>query len=157
MKRIALLVTILCFILWPLTALCTQVHSQPEGLYGHQLAHLFFIVSMIILVYWLRVMKLIRYKGWRYINYSALFFVLWNIDAMLVHFLDGTNGIFIVTHKGWEGTITISAQNKVEAVLYYMAKLDHVFCVPAIIFLYLGLRALTQQMGNDTALRGIQK
>ncbi len=135
----------------------TQVHSQPEGLYGHQLAHLFFIVSMIILVYWLRVMNLVQYKGWRYINYSALFFVLWNIDAMIVHFLDGTDGIFLIDKHGWEGSITIHAHNKVEAILYYIVKLDHVFCVPAIIFLYFGLKALTQQMRGNSMVKGAQK
>ncbi len=135
----------------------TQVHSQPEGLYGHQLAHIFFIVSMIILMYWLRIMNLVQYRGWRYINYSALFFVFWNIDAMIVHFLDGTDGIFLIDKHGWEGSITIHAGSKAEAILYYIAKLDHIFCVPAIIFLYFGLRALTQQMSGNSTAKGVQK
>ena len=69
-------------------ALATQTHGQPEGLYVHQIAHLFFIISMGILEFWLRQRNLIKEKGWKYIQLAAVLFILWNIDAIIVHFLD---------------------------------------------------------------------
>jgi len=52
-------------------ALATQAHNAPEGLYAHQLAHVFFIISMGVLIYWLRERKLVQAVGWRYIQYAA--------------------------------------------------------------------------------------
>ena len=86
-------------------ALATQAHSAPEGLYAHQLAHIFFIVSMGVLIYWLRERKLVQAVGWRYIQYAALFFILWNLDA---------------------------------------------FSVPAVFFLYFGLRRLLKETDDKT-------
>ena len=76
LKKSALIVTILA-ITEP--ALATQGHGAPEGLFAHQLAHIFFIISMAVLTYWLRERKLVQAVGWRYIQYSALFFILWNV------------------------------------------------------------------------------
>jgi hypothetical protein len=75
-------------LLIPGNALATQGHGGIEGVYAHQFAHLFFIVSMGILIYWLRERKLVRETGWRFIQYAALFFILWNIDTIIVHALD---------------------------------------------------------------------
>ena len=72
----------------PDTALATQGHGGIEGVYAHQFAHLFFLFSMGSLIYWLRARKLIREPGWRLIQYSALFFILWNLDTLTVHALD---------------------------------------------------------------------
>jgi hypothetical protein len=69
-------------------AFATQAHSAPEGLYAHQLAHIFFIISIGVLIYWLRERKLVQAVGWRYIQYAALFFILWNLDAFSVHLLE---------------------------------------------------------------------
>ncbi|HDL89598.1 MAG TPA: hypothetical protein ENG14_01695 [Thermodesulforhabdus norvegica] len=131
-----------------------QVHSSPEGLYVHQMAHGFFIVSLAILMYWLRSMKLIRYKGWRFINWSALFFILWNLDAMIIHYFDGTEGFVTIDEHTWEGHIIVASQHKIPAMLYYFGKMDHFLCVPAAIFLYLGLKALAQQVENNGYRRG---
>jgi hypothetical protein len=46
--------------------------------------------------------------------------------------------------EAWQ--IDITAANHSEALiwLYYAAKLDHLLCVPALLFLYFGLRRLLQ-------------
>jgi hypothetical protein len=69
-------------------AIATQGHAGIEGVWVHQFAHLFFLFSMLLLIYWLRQAGLVKVPGWRYIQYAALFFILWNMDTMLVHFLD---------------------------------------------------------------------
>lgn len=129
-------------------AFATQGHSDPEGLYVHQFSHLFFVFSMGILIYWLRFRRLIHKKGWRYIQYSAFFFILWTIDAFTVHLLD--------EQYKWIQVRRIDLWNiKIESIspflgsLYYIVKLDHILCVPAMIFLYMGLKHLSQ--GSDSS------
>jgi hypothetical protein len=126
-------------------AMATQTHGQPEGLYAHQIAHLFFIVSMGILEYWLRQRNLVREPGWKYIQVAAVLFILWNVDAMAVHFLDEQIDFFQVTILDeWHMNISASSGGKSLALLYYILKLDHLLCVPAMVCLYLGLKSLTQ-------------
>jgi hypothetical protein len=124
-------------------ALATQAHSAPEGLYAHQLAHIFFIVSMGVLIYWLRERRLVQAAGWKYIQYSALFFILWNGDAFFVHLVEEQLGLVDIQRIGlWDIHITTTVKSQTLLWLYYAAKLDHLLCVPALLFLYFGLRRL---------------
>jgi hypothetical protein len=144
------LVCLLEMLLWPASGSATQGHAGIEGLYTHQLAHIFFAVSMAILIYWLRQRYLVKQKGWRYIQYSAFFFILWNLDAFMVHLLGEHLGIIHV-HKvnAWEIQITASAQHRFLIPLYYLARLDHLLCVPALLFLYAGLRRLIKSFSDE--------
>jgi hypothetical protein len=128
----------------------TQGHGAPEGLYAHQLAHIFFVLSMGTLIYWLRKHQLTQKSGWRSIQYAALFFILWNLDAFIVHAIEEQlAGITITRVDRWQ--ITISGPNASEwlKTLYYLAKLDHLLCVPALIFLYRGLKQLIDQPPSE--------
>ncbi len=129
--------------------LATQTHGQPEGLYVHQMAHIFFIISMGSLDFWLRQRNLIKEKGWKYIQLSAVLFILWNIDAALVHFLDEHLDILGITKiELWHIRVeSIQGQNSI-SILYYLLKLDHLLCVPAMFFLYYGLKTI---LNNSTA------
>jgi hypothetical protein len=136
------LAVLACWLL-PQPALAVQEHGPPEGIYSHQGAHLFFIASMVLLVYWLRQRRLVREAGWRYIQYAAFFFILWNADAFTAHFLDEQSGI-LDTALAAPGKIKIEVEENLTALawFYYIAKLDHLLCVPAMAFLYAGLRRL---------------
>ena len=130
----------------PGTALATQGHGGIEGVYAHQIAHIFFIISMGGLIYWLRQRRLVREKGWRMIQLSAFFFILWNLDAFLVHLLDDQLKIIEVKRLGfWKIQLTDLYNSPSLQRLYYVAKLDHLLCVPAIVFLYLGLKWLVKE------------
>lgn len=133
-----------------------QEHGAPEGIYSHQGAHLFFTASMGLLIYWLRLRRLVREAGWRYIQYAALFFLFWNIDAFTAHFLDEQSGI-LDTAMAAPGEIRIEVgENPVGlAWLYYMAKLDHLLCVPAMLFLYAGLRRLLKDAADRREKAGV--
>jgi hypothetical protein len=127
----------------PLAALAVQEHGAPEGLYTHQGAHLFFIASMGLLIYWLRQRRLVQEAGWRCIQYAALFFILWNLDAFTAHLLDEQLAVVdIQTVAPWMVRIDADVLSPVLAWIYYAAKLDHLLCVPALLFLYFGLRRL---------------
>ena len=134
----------------PNSVLATQGHGGIEGVYAHQLAHVFFIISMGGLIYWLKQRGLVRENGWKLIRLSAFFFVLWNLDAFFVHALDDQFKIIHVQHVGpWSVSVTDVDHRRVIEGLYYLAKLDHLLCVPAIIFLYLGLKRLLADQHAD--------
>jgi hypothetical protein len=145
-KMKTLLFLILTFFL-PLTkaALATQAHGDPEGIYAHQLAHFFFMLSMVILIYWLRQRKLVRQTGWKYIQYAAFFFIVWNANVMLVHFFDEQAMLITVENiSTWQIRVS-SYIGKWAEITYYVAKMDHLICVPALLFLFLGLKKIVTE------------
>jgi len=142
-------------LLAPNPALATQGHGGIEGVYAHQIAHLFFIISMAGLIYWLKQRGLVRERGWQLIRLSAFFFILWNLDAFLVHFLDDQLQIIQVQRIGfWEIRLTDLYNSNTLKIVYYVAKLDHLLCVPAIVFLYLGLKRLVKGQRVDVVKQG---
>ncbi|MFP4477462.1 MAG: hypothetical protein ACLFOY_18000 [Desulfatibacillaceae bacterium] len=136
-------------VLAPATALATQQHGGMEGLYVHQAAHLFFMVSMAMFLYWLRKRGLVRSRAWRCIQYSAIFFILWNLDAFIVHELDEhLNLVMRARVDTWHWAFDTSGGKFVPA-LYYILKMDHLLCVPALAFLWAGLRRLLAEAEQE--------
>lgn len=137
--------------LLPDPALATQAHGDPEGLYVHQFAHAFFIISLGIFIYWLRFRNLVGETGWRYIQYAAVFLILWNADAAIAHLLDEQLQIIEVERIGpWHINITSADNTVFTVVLYYLAKLDHLLCVPALFFFSAGIRQLLKDAPPST-------
>lgn len=133
-------------------ALATQGHAGIEGVWVHQFAHVFFLFAMLLLIYWLRRAGLVKKPGWRYIQYAALFFILWNVDTILVHFLDEQILAVRVENLGdWRIHIGVDAGREWVAGIYYLAKLDHLLCVPAMVFLMLGLRHMLAEVQSAAA------
>ena len=140
------------FLAAPEGALATQAHGDPEGLYVHQMSHLFLAFSMGLLIYWLRRRGLVRDDGWRYIQYSAACFILWTFDAFTVHLLDEQYTVIRVSRlEDWTMRIDSAPDAAWIKALYYMVKLDHLFCVPALFMLYLGLNRLLKAHPADEA------
>lgn len=137
----------LMVLLAPAAALATQGHAGIEGVWVHQFAHLFFLFSMVLLIYWLRQAGLVKVPGWRYIQYAALFFILWNLDTLLVHFLDEQiMAVDVQPLERWQIRIDAAGDRAWLAMLYYLAKLDHLLCVPAMICLLMGLRHMLREV-----------
>lgn len=149
-KVIFFLMAVLCVLFLASPAQATQPHGPPEGIHVHQIAHIIYAFSMGILIYWLRQRNLVKEAGWRLIQYAALFFILWNMNAFAVHFLDEQAGIILVRRiHFWQMQITaVNGRRSLEA-LYYFVKLDHLFCVPGMLFLYFGLRRLLKAAGQN--------
>lgn len=120
-----------------------QVHPEPEGLYSHQIAHLFFILSMAILVFWLRKRDLVRESGWRLIQWGCIMFIVWNAGAFIGHAVEAEMTEESFAGKGWSRALLL--QGMVSPVIYLLLKMDHLTCVPAILFLYLGLKKIRQR------------
>jgi hypothetical protein len=132
--------------LLPQTSHAIQLHANLEGIITHQVGHLFFLLSMVALIFTISGKGLDKQKGWRLIQYSAFFFILWNLDTITAHFVD--NQIHAVKIENISLTqIKVVAQNgsTVLAWFYYVLKLDHFLCVPAMFFLYRGLSSLVNE------------
>jgi hypothetical protein len=148
--KIGLLIACWVFFAAPETVVATQAHGAPEGIYAHQFAHLFFLLSMVIFVYWLRQRKLVEKRGWLYIQYAALFFILWNFDVIVVHFLD-EQAVLVAVEKVDSVHIRISSPlGRPAEIFYYLGKMDHFLCVPAMLFLFLGLRRLSAETMDES-------
>jgi hypothetical protein len=142
-------------LMFPAQAAATQVHVPSEGLYVHQIAHLFFAAAMGLLLYWLRERQLVQQRGWRLIQAAAFFFILWNLDAFVVHILDDHSDLFTSIDQGtWHESIQFDRSVGFLAVLYYIGKMDHLWCAPGMILLYFGLRSLLHdaEKGRASAL-----
>lgn len=150
--------TLLPVLLTAVPAMATQGHAGIEGVWVHQFAHLFFLFSMMLLIYWLRQAGLVKMPGWRYIQYAALFFILWNADAMLVHFLDEQILAVRVDRLDscWMIRVIATGDRHWLAAVYYLAKLDHLLCVPGMVCLWMGLRHMLKEVHPDQSGEGIR-
>lgn len=126
--------------------LALQVHPEPEGLYSHQIAHLFFILSMAILVFWLRKRGLVAEAGWRLIQWGCIMFIVWNAGAFVGHAIEAQMAEEAFVGKGWSRALLV--QNAISPGIYLFLKMDHLSCFPAILLLYLGLRKIKRQAGT---------
>jgi hypothetical protein len=127
----------------PAPAFAIQLHTGNAGIIAHQIGHLFFLFAMVTLMFTINSQGLIRQKGWRQIQLAALFFIFWNLDTLIAHFLD--NQIEVVRIETLSITrlaVTTQSDSQLLAVIYYFLKMDHLWCVPAMIFLYIGLDSL---------------
>ena len=127
----------------PVDGYATQLHASAEGIITHQMGHFFFLFSMAALIFTVTGKELDKQKGWRLIQYSAFFFILWNLDAIAAHFFDNQiHAVKIENITIWKMRIITNNDSSLLAWFYYVLKLDHLLCVPAMLFLYKGLSSL---------------
>lgn len=122
-------------------AFAIQTHGEPEGLYAHQLAHLFFILCMGSFAYRIHRSSLPKNQGWQLIALGSILLTAWNLWAFTGHY---------VTLLIPADSIILPADKRIphlhiaswKEILYYVLNMDHLLCVPALLFLYLGLRRI---------------
>jgi hypothetical protein len=155
--RWLVMIVIVC-VFWPVEGLATQGHAGIEGVWVHQFAHLFFLFSMGLLIFWLRQAGLVKSPAWRYIQYAAVFFILWNVDAFLVHYLDEQRlAVTVNSFTAWHIRIDAAGGGHWLPTLYYLAKLDHLLCVPAMVCLMLGLRHMLRESRREQSGEGMRR
>jgi hypothetical protein len=134
-------------LLFPGRVEALQMHPPSEGLLVHQITHFLFALSMGVFIYWLRQRALIQKAPWRSIQYSAFFFIIWNINDMIIHHLDNSAALFERAGvSAWRGWIQSAEASDWLTGLYYLGKMDHLLCVPAVVFLYIGLKKLLDEV-----------
>ena len=134
----------------PADLFATQAHGGAEGIVGHQLGHVFFLVSMGAFAYWLREGAILKDRAWNYIMCFAFLLVLWNLDVILLHYLDEQSDLIRTSKTGPWSIMVISRNDSPALALgYYLGKMDHLLCVPALFFLYLGLKRILGILESD--------
>jgi hypothetical protein len=136
------LILVFLLLVWPGTAWALQVHDAPEGYVVHQVAHVFFLVCMGVLAYWLQSNRLVEKRGWRYIQGACLLFLLWNICALAGHWIarDITSDMFLGSGTQLNQRLLVP-QKSIEMYLYYFLHMDNLLCAPAVFLLFLGIRS----------------
>ncbi|NOX32834.1 MAG: hypothetical protein GXP56_03725 [Deltaproteobacteria bacterium] len=143
-------------ILIPVNGYATQLHSSLEGITTHQVGHLFFLFSMVVLIFTITGKGLDKQKGWRLIQYSAFFFILWNLDAIAAHFFDNQiHAVKMEIISLGEMRIITNNGSSMLAMSYYVLKMDHLLCVPAMLFLYRGLSNLVEDQKKIIARKDL--
>ncbi len=128
------------FLALPSAAWAVQIHGAPEGLYVHNMAHVFFSAALVFLLYLLHKNPLGYGPAWRYLKLSFLFFLIWNFDTFTVHLLSVRlpSDAILRTPEIWNHKLLPPITW--ERWLYYAGTFDHLLCVPAICFLVLSLK-----------------
>ncbi len=135
-------------------AMAVQAHEAPEGYYVHQMAHLFFAVALVILLYLLHVRPVGQGKAWRLFKLSLFFFLLWNIWTCTAHWLGDhmPSQAFVSSGGLWNDRFI--PQSSASSLLYYITRFDHLICVPAIWFLMQSLRTFCQEIDSKNKSSG---
>jgi hypothetical protein len=134
-------------LLVPDQAWALQSHGSPEGIYVHQLAHLFYVASLGYL-FWDIGRSAFPGKGWRYLQIFCVLMIFWNTVALSGHWL----GFYIaeadIIRPAGYFSPQITGPISGIKLIYFSATLDHLFSVPAIFFLFLSLRSLYKSTGE---------
>lgn len=130
-----------------------QVHGEPEGLYVHQMAHLHYIFALGYF-YWDIRRTAFTGRGWRYLQMFCILMTCWNILAFIGH-LAGALLDPKALHQtdSYLETMLLSPLTT-HKFLFYITKLDHLIYVPALFFLYLGLRSFYRSVAGSEQGRG---
>lgn len=149
--RMLLLYTGLVFLVagWPETARALQVHGAPEGLYIHQLAHIHFLAALGYLFWDIQRTTFAGGRGWRYLQLFCVLMICWNIVAFTGHIAGGS--LVPEDFMRTDGYLQSTLLGPLAGVklLYYATKLDHLVCVPALFFLFLGMRSLYKAVDSS--------
>jgi hypothetical protein len=137
----SLIFLLLVLTVFPGNAWAVQSHGAPEGLYVHQLAHIFYTASLCYLFWDIR-RSAFRSRGWLFLQAFCVFMILWNMVAFTGHSLASyvDSGDFI-SPTGYLSTRLHGPITSVK-LWYYFTKLDHLFSVPALICLYLAMKGI---------------
>ncbi len=118
-----------------------QSHGPPEGIYVHLIGHILFCLAMLGFAIRIRLSHLSVRKSWQLMALGALILAAWNVWAFIAHLL-ATHipaGDFISNKQGVRMWVTLHSPVD---WLYYIFKMDHLICVPAILCIYLALRRM---------------
>ncbi len=137
--RMSPFLLLLTLIVFPGNAWAVQSHGAPEGLYVHQLAHVFYTAAMCYLFWGIR-QSAFKSRGWRYLQVFCVFMVLWNVVAFTGHALAASiDSVHFTREAGYLSTRLQGPFSSVK-LWFYFTKLDHLFSIPSLFFLYLAMK-----------------
>ncbi len=125
----------------PHVALAFQEHGAREGLYVHLLAHICFGAAMLWLFLMIKNSDIWQQRHWRFIAWGAALLTFWNVDTFAGHIISllHPERCLPIMHTSTELIFWV----------WYVCKLDHLVCVTAMIFFYLGLKQLLTYLESE--------
>jgi len=125
-------------------ALAIQTHGAPEGLYVHQIGHVLYGLAMLGFAIRIRVSRLAPRKSWKLMSLGAFLLFCWNGWAFIGHVLDMRipSIDFLLNEQGIKMGLVL--RTPVDW-LYYLFKMDHLICVPALLCIYLSLQRMNRR------------
>ncbi len=125
----------------PDDAWALQSHGPPEGLYVHQMAHIHFVLALGYLLWDIRRSSFTSI-GWRYLQVFCLLMIVWNVLAFTGHAMGVVlEPRHISTVQGYFQSRLLGPLTTTK-IIFYITKLDHIVAVPALFFLFIGMRSL---------------
>jgi hypothetical protein len=136
--------------LWVPSALAIQSHGGSEGFYVHQGAHLFWIFSIGRVACGICASSAIEERAWRFIATGFWLLTAWNIWAFTGHIVEELIPKENFIASAADGSPQLLVDSWL-SMAYYVLKMDHLICVPALAYLYLGLRAMASDFPETPA------
>lgn len=122
----------------PSPAYALQTHGGLEGLFAHQGAHLFLAVSLLIFLVNMHRSRLKEDKAWRLLFWGTLLLAFWNVWAFFGHVAEilTPESVFVRLPGRQIPSLLVKSWRE---VAFYVFKMDHLLCLPALLFYYGGL------------------
>lgn len=146
-------VTVMGFVLVAMLAVpdaawALQSHGAPEGIYVHQMAHAFFFGSLLYLYRDLG-RSASKSRGWSYLKRFCLLMLVWNVVAFTGHTVATQLAPEHIAHAASYFNSILIGPMDLTKVVFYITRFDHLLVVPALFFLYIGLRTLFAGVENE--------
>jgi len=139
------LLFLLFFILLPLNAWGYVPHDYP-AIYTHQIARIFLFFAFLILLWAIVRNRLHTQKGWRYLYFSLILFIVWDLSVFVGRIAEILAiAQTIGSTEGWQYFERSIKLGRME-YLYYAGRLDFILLNIAMLLFYLGLRELSQKV-----------
>ena len=127
-----------------------QPHVGGEGLFTHQMAHVFFMGTLIYLYLHTRRTQDPVSRGWRYLRLFCVLLFFWNLMAFVGHETAVHLSRDEFTDAGtWTEQLVFPLS--VLKLIYFVAKMDHFLTVPALLALFFSLRSFYLEARKETA------
>lgn len=134
---IFLLFGLVCTWIWTAPAWAVQQHGGAEGLVSHEIGHILFVTGMVYLLFRIHRLPAHREPGWLQFKLFLWLIILWNALTFTGHWLQEIvdPARFVTANDQILGYRIASPAD----LLFYLSRLDHLFLVPALVFLLLAL------------------
>jgi hypothetical protein len=150
---VLLLLPLIMALLFPGEAQALQVHGEPEGVYVHQMAHLHYIFALGYFFWDIRRTSFTG-RGWRYLQLFCILMTCWNAIAFVGHIA----GLYLDPQALLQSDCYLQTQLlsplTLNKYLYFITKLDHLIYVPALFFLFIGLRSFYRSVAKTAGEEG---
>ncbi len=121
-KKFSPLLVLGIVLFFPKGIFATQQHPAPTGLVVHQIAHLMFVVAMLILLLTIKKTVGVKIEGWKNLYKAAVFFMIWNAIAFFVHGIQEFIPKEAYTGQGYWGTYLSLGEQSFVRIVFYVGK-----------------------------------